>query len=905
MPGLALRERGVSQEQGDFGWRPGFAHRERGVGAQHWLVSYKLDTHHLSGPGCPTWAPGTDVSNSGLQILDDNTTLGAELRLPPVLISCFLTSVEFEDICTSAPRFLGSLEFGEIWLNFSALSRCPGDGELVENLTLVGYAPSPAQIGKWMGGRRTSRLGLRKFSGSALSDLFLRSARPFLVRETTANFTFWTFVQQLGIRDSRRRDETFTGSYVTNCIFGLKKVLPAYGFDIEKLVLSFLDFPVPFFGSPVVTFGWTDVRESGSCESVRPFVFQIDIVDCVDNQHVKTSRNSPVVPGAWRRARWSKRKGIATSFVGLGPSVGGAFGSVGCRDPQDRDVGEASRHADSDVHADVLADEEGDGSDWCHQSINIGHSTHQRRGCLATVSLVVSSSLSSCSSVCPPPVRPAPGLSSFPPCIFPLPPAHHAHFSVAGARACSFAGDGHLTRPVSAGVCPCPFAGGGHLTRHSFAGASVARPSRPVLFVPFVVSCSFISSRKSLYPTGQCGSPLQGVAPIRRSVSFGQSGCCNASTKGGCDVAAASVIEPSVAPTQSSNKFILNRKVTIVDFGLVSQCVVDKVDVDCSVVGKAFGRQPQKLPSSLHYVLRLRGGGSTAASLSGDSVDEDGDVIANEAAGSGIRDSRSLLHNDGGNAVGPSSAGVPAKEEGHMSSCGSGHAFPVFIEEYRLQRRVEFVYSPVVVGLCPSSPKFESMLNIAPPVAPGNASSASGASSSSQGGNQGQAGVVDGRALNAQGNNGMDAGDSEKELTVKERRGQWKNERKEYFDRLNQLRSQVQSSSSSSEPVARRLSFTPSPVSMKGSVELRLIDGRWLSPEPVCQDWSGWNKLSVHRPVVSCAFSVSVGPPSVGREPDDVTVGEDDDGWCPGRSLDDLNHGFDDILVQCYGYPPQ
>ena len=53
--------------------------------------------------------------------------------------------------------------------------------------------------------------------------------------------------------------------------------------------------------------------------------------------------------------------------------------------------------------------------------------------------------------------------------------------------------------------------------------------------------------------------------------------------------------------------------------------------------------------------------------------------------------------------------------------------------------------------------------------------------------------VVDDRALNAPSNRGRDADDSEEELTSKERRDRWVNKRKEHFDRLNQLRSQVQS----------------------------------------------------------------------------------------------------------------
>ena len=63
-------------------------------------------------------------------------------------------------------------------LAFRSFSSCPGDGGLVEIITpdgdvavqLVGIiqlgAPSPARIGKWIGG-----LGLRISLGSALSDV--------------------------------------------------------------------------------------------------------------------------------------------------------------------------------------------------------------------------------------------------------------------------------------------------------------------------------------------------------------------------------------------------------------------------------------------------------------------------------------------------------------------------------------------------------------------------------------------------------------------------------------------------------------------------------------------------------------------------------------------------------------
>ena len=141
-----------------------------------------------------------------------------------------------------------------------------------------------------------------------------------------------------------------------------------------------------------------------------------------------------------------------------------------------------------------------------------------------------------------------------------------------------------------------------------------------------------------------------------------------------------------MALTQSSRQIILDRQVTVVDLGLVGRCVIDKVDVGCSVVGQAPGRQPQELLSNLHYMLRLRVGGSAATSLSGDSVDDDGGgggagshLLADGAAGSGACDEQSLLHNGVGDAVSVTPAGVLVKEEGCMSS-DVGHAYPIFIE---------------------------------------------------------------------------------------------------------------------------------------------------------------------------------------------------------------------------------
>ena len=68
-------------------------------------------------------------------------------------------------------------------------------------------------------------------------------------------------------------------------------------------------------------------------------------------------------------------------------------------------------------------------------------------------------------------------------------------------------------------------------------------------------------------------------------------------------------------------------------------------------------------------------------------------------------------------------------------------------------------------------------------------------------------------------------------------------------------------------------------------------------------DWSGWYRPSVHRPVGSRASSVSVGPPSVGQELNDVAVGEGDEEWYLGGFGEEIKQEFDQTLVQCYGYP--
>ena len=148
--------------------------------------------------------------------------------------------------------------------------------------------------------------------------------------------------------------------------------------------------------------------------------------------------------------------------------------------------------------------------------------------------------------------------------------------------------------------------GGCTLARPLCAGASVARPCSSVssVSVGSAVSCD------SLHPADSRGLPSRSVASTHSSLRFHQSKCCGVSAQRGRGAAAASFDTPSVASIQSANKVISNRRVIVVDLGLTGSCVII---ASGSVVGsQVSGRQPQQLPSSLHCVLRLRGGASTS-----------------------------------------------------------------------------------------------------------------------------------------------------------------------------------------------------------------------------------------------------------------------------------------------------
>ena len=132
-----------------------------------------------------------------------------------------------------------------------------------------------------------------------------------------------------------------------------------------------------------------------------------------------------------------------------------------------------------------------------------------------TICPVVSSRLSSRLSIWPPPVRPAPGISSFPSLSLPLPPAHFA-------LGCDDVGERILAFD---------------------AGASVARP---LSFVPSVSVCSSDSSLGSLHSAGSCTLPSRSVVSTSRSVKFSQSRCGNVSAQRGRRIAAASYGSPGM-----------------------------------------------------------------------------------------------------------------------------------------------------------------------------------------------------------------------------------------------------------------------------------------------------------------------------------------------------------------------
>ena len=82
---------------------------------------------------------------------------------------------------------------------------------------------------------------------SALSEPPPRgSARRGPAGEITVNFIFGTFLTMFSTRNSEGRQILKTGRRDSNCIFGLKKVAPAYGFGVGNVGTSAFDILGPF-----------------------------------------------------------------------------------------------------------------------------------------------------------------------------------------------------------------------------------------------------------------------------------------------------------------------------------------------------------------------------------------------------------------------------------------------------------------------------------------------------------------------------------------------------------------------------------------------------------------------------------------------------------------------------------
>ena len=133
----------------------------------------------------------------------------------------------------------------------------------------------------------------------------------------------------------------------------------------------------------------------------------------------------------------------------------------------------------------------------------------------------------------------------------------------------------------------------------------------PCSSVSWVSVGSFVSPSSGLHSVGPCRLPSRGVASTRHPDRFYQSKSGNFSAPRCRIIAAASVNDSGVAHTLPSSKVVLSRQVTIVDLGLVSPNVATRSG---PVVGSVSGRHPQQWPSSLHCVLRLRGGASSSSS---------------------------------------------------------------------------------------------------------------------------------------------------------------------------------------------------------------------------------------------------------------------------------------------------
>ena len=106
----------------------------------------------------------------------------------------------------------------------------------------------------------------------------------------------------MSARDSGGLETFKTGSHVSNCIFRLKKVAPAYQLDVGNVGLSMFDILGPFSRFSAEAFGRPVDAETGDFEAGCPSEINVDISG-VDVEHAVTARTRPVVPLNWRRIR--------------------------------------------------------------------------------------------------------------------------------------------------------------------------------------------------------------------------------------------------------------------------------------------------------------------------------------------------------------------------------------------------------------------------------------------------------------------------------------------------------------------------------------------------------------------------------------------------------------------------
>ena len=188
----------------------------------------------------------------------------------------------------------------------------------------------------------------------------------------------------------------------------------AYRFDVEHVGLSLSDVLWQSSGFSAEVFACPGGTESGRYASIDPFEINLEAVGGSSGEHVGNSRARPVNPIGWRRIGWLKLWGVYAVLARLGPSLGCASRGNDCRNTRVRNSEGASCSVVGDVGADVFVEGKCGGHGWCHGRTDVGHSARRGSDGLVAVCLVVSCRLSSRLSICPPPVRPALGISSFP-----------------------------------------------------------------------------------------------------------------------------------------------------------------------------------------------------------------------------------------------------------------------------------------------------------------------------------------------------------------------------------------------------------------------------------------------------------------------------------------------------------